>query len=155
MKKQSGKQSENSRITKPVTVFERKLPRPPETLTEPEKTIWQDVVASPAGAYIGVESFPVLVEYCEAVVYSRQIGQEVRHWQVQWADTEEGLKRWDKLLAMKDRAAARAANLAVKLRLTPSTRKHGRTAAVAAERTIPGGVPPWKFGEEMEDSSDD
>jgi hypothetical protein len=142
--KKRGKPSENDRTTKPVVAFTRKLPAPPKNLSEPEGEIWRAVVASPAGEFIGPEAFPVLAEYCQQVVNARLIGAEVRRFDPKWAEDEDGLKRWDKLLSMQDRAVARASNLAVKLkRLLPSTRTHGRTAAVNAERHI--GTPPWEY----------
>ena len=128
-------------VAPPVCELQR-LPESPSYLTPEQDDIWRLVVASRGGDLIAPESFPVLVEYCRAVVASNQVAGQLDSFDPSWADTDEGLKRWDKLLAMQDRLAGKVASLAGKLRLTPSS----RIQPVSAGRNANKGVKrkPWE-----------
>lgn len=112
----------------------RPIPKAPEHLTESQSDIWCLVMNSRAGELITPESYPVVVEYCRAVVAADQVAQELDEFKPEWRKTDEGLRRWDKLLAMQDRLAGKIASLAVKLRITPSTRVHPEKAGTNARK---------------------
>ena len=120
----------------------RKLPDPPEQLTAEQSDIWRIVVASRAGDFIDPEAFPVLVEYCRAVVMADQIAEQLAKFDRDWLADDEGLKRWDRLAGMQARAQGVVASLGGKLRINPSSRVHkdvaGRNAAKGAKRK------PWQ-----------
>jgi hypothetical protein len=101
------------------------------------------VVSSPAGDMIGPECFAVLAEYCRCVERADQVAEQLDQFRPEWAADDEGLRRWDKLLAMSDRLSARIALLAVKLRATPSTRYRASKAALLAEKG--GKRKPWEI----------
>ena len=122
-----------------------KLPSPPAYLTPEQEDVWRMVIASRGGDLIAPESFPVLIEYCRAVIAGNQIAAQLDSFDTSWVADDEGLKRWDKLLAMQDRSAKIVASLAAKLRLTPSSRVQaisaGRNANKGAKRK------PWEVDE--------
>lgn len=132
-------------VATPIGELQR-LPEPPAYLTPEQDDIWRLVVASRGGDLIAPEAFPVLVEYCRAVTSGNQVASQLDAFDPSWADSEEGLKRWDKLLAMQDRLAGKLASLAAKLRLTPSS----RVQAISAGRHADKGEKrkPWQRVEE-------
>ena len=123
----------------------QRLPEPPSYLTPEQEDVWRLVVASRGGDLIAPESFPVLVEYCRQVISANQVAAQLDAFDPEWAKDDEGLKRWDKLLAMQDRLAGKVASLAGKLRLTPSS----RVQAVSAGRNADKGAKrkPWEYDE--------
>lgn len=131
-------------IAPPVEL--QKLPEPPSYLSPEQEDVWRLVVASRGGDLISPESYPVLVEYCRATISANQIAAQLDAFDPEWSKDDEGLKRWDKLLAMQDRVAGKVASLAGKLRLTPSS----RVQAISAGRNADKGAKrkPWEFEEE-------
>ena len=123
----------------------QRLPEPPSYLTPEQEDVWRLVVASRGGDLIAPESFPVLVEYCRQVISANQVAAQLDSFDPEWAKDDEGLKRWDKLLAMQDRLAGKVASLAGKLRLTPSS----RVQAISAGRNADKGAKrkPWEYDE--------
>ena len=123
----------------------QRLPEPPSYLTPEQEDVWRMVVASRGGDLIAPESFPVLVEYCRQVISADQVAAPLEAFGPEWSKDDEGLKRWDKLLAMQDRLAGKVASLAGKLRLTPSS----RVQAISAGRNADKGAKrkPWEYDE--------
>ena len=123
----------------------QRLPEPPSYLTPEQEDVWRLVVASRGGDLIAPESFPVLVEYCRQVISANQVEEQLDAFDPEWAQADEGLKRWDKLLAMQDRLAGKVAMIAGKLRLTPSS----RVQAISAGRNADKGAKrkPWEYDE--------
>lgn len=119
-----------------------RIPEPPSYLTPEQDDLWRLVMASRGGDLIAPESFPVLVEYCRAVTAANHIASQLDAFDPSWAGDDEGLKRWDKLLAMQDRIAKNVASLGAKLRLTPSS----RVQAISAGRNANKGAKkkPWE-----------
>ena len=128
-----GRKSGASLEVAPVVQL-RPFPKAPEHLTESQADIWRLVITSRAGELIPPESYPVLVEYCRAITAADQVAEELDAFKSEWRKTDEGLRRWDKLLAMQDRLAGKIASLAVKLRITPSTRVHPEKAGTNARK---------------------
>ena len=123
-----------------------KFPEPPAYLTPEQDDVWRVVIASRGGDLIQPESYPVLVEYCRAVCAANQIAAQLDNFDPSWSSDDEGLKRWDKMLAMQDRLSRNVASLAAKLRLTPSS----RVQAISAGRNADKGAKkkPWEFDED-------
>lgn len=119
------------------------MPEAPAYLTPEQDDIWRLVISSAGGDLISPESYPVLVEYCRAVVSSNQIAAQLDAFDPEWAKDDEGLKRWDKLLQMQEREARKIASLAVKLRLTPSTRVHPEKAGTVERKGVK--LKPWEM----------
>jgi len=127
----------------PVLQRPVKLPDPPRHLTASQADIWRMVVASRAGDLIAPEAYPVLVEYCRAVTASNLLAAEIDQFDPEWSREDDGLRRWDKLLGMQDRLAAKICSLATKLRLTPQSRVHRETAGTHAAKGKGG--KPWQL----------
>ncbi len=137
-----GRKSQASLTVAAVTEL-KQIPEPLEQLTPEQGEIWRLVMVSSAGNFIQSESYPVLAEFCRAVIVGGQIAQELDRYTVEWLEEDDGLRRWDKLQAMQDRTSRRIASLAVKLRLPQSTRMHPKSAG-AAERNS-SKRKPWQF----------
>lgn len=120
-----------------------KFPEPSAYLSPEQDTVWRSVISSRGGDLISPESYPVLIEYCRAVDSSNKVASQLDAFSPDWANDDEGLKRWDKLLAMQDRLAKTIASLGAKLRLTPSS----RVQAISAGRNADKGVKrkPWEL----------
>ena len=123
-----------------------KLPPPPKHLTEAAGDTWRMVMASRSSEMIEPEAYPVLVEYCRSIEQADKIASEIGRFDASWLTDDDGLKRYDKLLAMQDRLTKVITSTAVKLRLTPSTRFDSGTAGrVGAKKG--GTQKPWQIEE--------
>jgi hypothetical protein len=78
------------------------------------------------------------LQYCRHVVAARRVAQLVRQ---QEASDEFIIEDYDRLLKMQERESRACASLAVKMRLTQSTRLRAETAATAIAREPPGRRP--------------
>ena len=123
-----------------------KIPLPPTNLTKDQGEIWRLVMASRSAEMIEPEAYPVLVEYCRSIVQANILAKEIEKFDSSWAADDEGLRRWDKLLAMQDRLSKAITSLSVKLRLTPSTRFHSGTAARVGNKKT--SKKPWQIESE-------
>ena len=142
MRRKQGKPSVADK-TAPVLAFTRPLPPPPAELTPAQAEVWKSVVASPTGAMLSPEMAPLIIEYCRAVERAAVVARQVEAFEPEWISTDGGLPRWDRLLRIADRAAGRVASLAVKLRLSPSTRYRADRASVIADQPGAGLARPW------------
>ena len=86
-------------------------------------------MAASAGQYIASEAFPVLVEFCRAVVEADRIAAEVDRFDMAWSREPDGMKQLKALHAMQDVAARRVTNIATRLRIP---RVHESTSAPQA-----------------------
>lgn len=90
----------------------------PLHLTDAERSIWAEVVNDqPASAFTPTHS-PMLEMYCQHVVQARVIADELHNFDRAWLADEDGLKRYDRLLAMKEREGRAASSIATRLRIT-------------------------------------
>lgn len=141
-----GRPSAESLTVRPVVQLPQRFAEPPSHLTPAQAETWRMVVSTPTGDLIGPECFGVLTEYCRCVEQADKVADQLNQFEPSWAQDDEGLRRWDKLLAMSDRLAARIALLATKLRATPSTRYRASKAALLAEKA--GKPKPWEIAQD-------
>ena len=137
-----GRKAQASLTVAPVTEL-KNIPKPPTNLTPVQGEVWRLVMSSSAGDFIQSESYPILVEYCRTVVVADEVAEQLNAFDPTWLEDEEGLRRWDRLQAMQDRAGRRAASLATKLRITPSTRTHPEKAGTAERNKSKR--KPWQY----------
>lgn len=97
-------------------------PRPPDDLTEGEKLFWNDVVAGRPADFFEFASLPLLAEYCRTKTEVDFIAESIREFKHEWMNTEDGLKRYEKLSVMRTKAQTRLMALATKMRLTQQSR---------------------------------
>ena len=118
------------------------IPDPPKSLEPAQADVWRLVMGQVAGDLIAPEAYPLLVEYCRAVVTADQIAEQLAKFDPAWLAEDDGLKRFDKLTGMQARAQGVVSTLSGKLRISPSSRVHkdtaGRMGAKGAKRK------PWQ-----------
>lgn len=126
-------------VASPVKAEQRLAP--PLHLSEAARSVWLEVVNDqPASAFTATHS-PMLEMYCGHVVQARVIEQQIEAFDAAWMADDEGLKRYDRLLAMREREGRAASSLATRLRLTRQAVEHpttvGRTNARQAKARKP------------------
>lgn len=116
---------------------------PPMHISDAERSVWtQAVNDQPAEAFTEVHA-PLLELYCRHVVQARILADELAQFERAWLADDDGLKRYDRLLAMSEREGRAASSLATRLRITRQA-LHQVTAArqVAA---MPRATKPWEL----------
>jgi hypothetical protein len=92
--------------------------QPPVNLTDAEMQVWHQVVSDqPSNAFTDTH-IPMLEMYCRHVVRGRVLAEQVINFEMEWLESDEGLKRYDRLLAMSERESRAASSLATRLRIT-------------------------------------
>lgn len=115
----------------------------PLHLSEAERAVWLQVVNDqPADAFTETH-VPLLELYCRHIVQARVIADELAAFQREWLADSEGLKRYDRLLAMAEREGRAASSLATRLRITRQA-LHAVTAARKVE-AMPRSRKPWEL----------
>lgn len=108
-----------------VTRSQRLLP--PMHLSDAEQAVWLEVVNDqPADSFAPTHA-PLLELYCRHVVNARVIAEELATFERAWLADDEGLKRYDRLLAMNEREGRAASSLATRLRITRQAVEHPTT----------------------------
>lgn len=128
--------------TRPAIGVSERL-SPPLHLSEAERSVWlQCVNDQPADAFTQVHA-PLLELYCRHVVNARVIADEVAQFDRAWLADDDGLKRFDRLLAMAEREGRAASSLATRLRITRQA-VHEITAARQL-KNAPRTSKPWEL----------
>ena len=129
----------------PVAV-DRYRPEPPGYLREREVQIWRNIVSSVPGGWFNRSNEPLLVAYCRHVATSDRLAKLVD--KIVPSQELDVLKRWDKLLGMRERESKAALSLARAMRLTQQAQMHPRTAGRAMPENIGPKLwdrkPPWE-----------
>lgn len=90
----------------------------PLHLSDAERAIWIEMVNDqPASAFTPTHS-PMMEIYCRHIVQSRILADELMNFDRTWLARDDGLKRYDKLLAMSEREGRAASSIATRLRIT-------------------------------------
>jgi len=99
------------------TLSDSRLPAPLH-MSDAEQAVWVDVVNDqPASAFSPTHG-PLLEMYCRHVVLSRVLADEILNFDRAWLADDDGLKRYDRLLAMHERESRAASSAATRLRIT-------------------------------------
>lgn len=115
----------------------------PVHISEAERSVWvQCVNDQPADAFTDVH-VPMLEMYCRHVVQSRILADELAQFDRAWLADDDGLKRYDRLLAMAEREGRAASSLATRLRITRQA-LHQVTAARQVANA-PRAAKPWEL----------
>ena len=104
-------------------------PEPPRDLRETEVQIWRGIVSSVPAGWFTRGNEPLLVAYCRHVATSDRLATLVE--KIVPSQEPDALKRWDKLLGMRERESKAALSLARAMRLTQQAQMHPRTAGRA------------------------
>jgi hypothetical protein len=90
----------------------------PAHMSDAERMVWIEVVNDqPADAFTDTHK-PLLEMYCRHVVQARVIADQILSFNHAWLNNDDGLRRYDKLLAMQEREGRAASSLATRLRIT-------------------------------------
>jgi hypothetical protein len=111
---------------------EQKRPDPPDELTREEAEEWRAVVDRLPADWFPRESHQLLVQYCRHVVKARMMARLIDSFDPEWAATDEGLHRLDKLTQMAEREGRAISSLATRMRLSQQSRYAHKTANVKA-----------------------
>jgi len=130
-------------IAASVTATERL--RPSAHMSDAEQGVWLEVVNDqPAEAFSPTHA-PLLELYCRHIVQARILADEIGSFDRSWMADDEGLKRYDRLLAMAERESRAASSLATRLRITRQAVEHpstvGRTLAAQSKKRKPWELP--------------
>lgn len=103
----------------------------PFHMSDAEQSVWVEVVNDqPASAFSPTHA-PLLEMYCRHVVQARILADELINFDRAWLADDDGLKRYDRLLAMSERESRAASSLATRLRITRQAVEHPTTAGRA------------------------
>ena len=91
---------------------------PPVHISDPEREVWLQVVNDQPAAAFSPTHMPLMEGYCRHVVQGRVLADEISNFDRAWIADDEGLKRYDKLLAMHEREVRASSSLATRLRIT-------------------------------------
>ena len=100
----------------PVVITNRLAPS--AHLSDAEQAVWLRLVADqPASAFTETHR-DMLEMYCQHTVQASILSDEVQSFDRAWLADDDGLKRYDRLLAMREREVRAASSLATRLRIT-------------------------------------
>jgi hypothetical protein len=85
-----------------------------------------------------------LAAYVKHLATFRLLSESIDAFQGAWLGDDDGLKRYGDLLALREREGRAMSSLATRLRITPQSRYHPRTAGVAAADAGTGRLKPWE-----------
>ena len=125
----------------PVVASQRLAP--PVHLSDAERSVWVQVVNDQPAASFSATYAPLLELYCRHVVHSRILAEELANFERSWLADDDGLKRYDKLLAMSDREGRAASSLATRLRITRQAIDQQTVAR--SQINAPRGRKPWEI----------
>lgn len=118
-------------------------PQPPGDLTKFQADLWQRTVAGePLDQFRTAALQQLLKEYVRHCETANILASQIEDFDPAWLADEEGLKRYDKLLLMRDRETKAIGDKATKLRLTNQSRYTPQAAATAAKSTAR--AKPWE-----------
>lgn len=140
--RKSAASQEVARLVAPAKAEERL--RAPMHLSDAEQGVWAEVVNDqPANAFTPTHS-PMLEMYCRHVTNARILADELVNFDRAWMADDDGLKRYDRLLAMSERESRAASSLATRLRITRQAVEHPTTVGRSLKNQ-PKGRKPWEL----------
>ena len=123
--RKSAASQEVAALVAPISTEQRLLP--PAHISDAERAVWLEVVADqPASAFTPTHA-PLLELYCRHVSNARILADELLNFDRSWIADDDGLKRYDRLLAMSERESRAASSLATRLRITRQAVEHPTT----------------------------
>lgn len=145
-----GRQSlASQQIATVKTLISHERIQPPLSMSDAEMSVWNEVVSDqPASAFTATHA-PILEMYCRHVINGRIIADELLNFDRSWLADDDGLKRYDKLLAMSERESRAASSLATRLRITRQAIDQ-QTVARSLNNQVRT-KKPWEISADIED----
>jgi phage terminase small subunit len=123
----------------------------PLHLSDAEIDVWTRVVNDqPAGSFTSVHS-DLLEVYCRHVVQARVMAEALLAFDPDWLNDDDGLKRYDKLLAMHERETRALSSHATRLRITRQAIDQTTLARKLGNFTTETKRKPWEIANAEED----
>ena len=117
---------------------------PPFDLTPRQEAIWREVVAGEDPSFFKTAvAKGLLADYCRRRSSGEEINEVIQRFAADWADDQNMIADYEKLLWMRDRENTATINLATKLRLTNQSRYVPDTAARVARDAVAQQDVPW------------
>jgi hypothetical protein len=138
-----GRKSASELATIKANVLAAERIRPPAHLTDAEVQVFNELVADQPATSFTQTHIPTIEMYCRHVVNGRILADEILNFDRSWLASDEGLKRYDKLLAMAERESRAANALARSLRITRQS-LHPETAGNAVKNHVRSRKP-WEL----------
>lgn len=121
-------------------------PKPLAGLTKFQKAVWDKTVASEAAAFFETAALQqLLAEYCRHCEASNILAKQINEFDPAWLVDEDGLRRYERLLSLRDKETKALADKATKLRLTNQSRYTPQAASTASRRNDGSKAKPWEF----------
>jgi hypothetical protein len=118
----------------------------PAYISDAERAVWVELVNDqPASAFTPTHG-PLLEQYCRHVVQSRVLADEILNFDRAWLAGDDGLRRYDRLLAMAEREGRAASSLATRLRITRQAIDQQTVARALVNK--PKSRKPWELATE-------
>lgn len=90
----------------------------PMHISDAERAVWIELVNDQPASAFTLTHAPLMEIYCRHIVQSRILADELLNFDRAWLADDEGLKRYDRLLAMAEREGRAASSIATRLRIT-------------------------------------
>ena len=134
MEGQRGRASSAAIALRPVVLLQR--PPAPKHLSPQAQHEWAEIVASLPADHFPRETWPLLEAYVRHIVTVRNVASLVE--QLEVAEGDFNSREWTRLLGLQDRENRAIADLAMKMRLSQSSRQD-KTKPIASS----GVRKPW------------
>ena len=92
--------------------------RPSAHLSDAEQAIWARIICDQPASAFSETHRDMLEMYCQHVVSAQVLDDELKAFDREWLRDDDGLKRYDTLLKMREREVRSASSLATRLRIT-------------------------------------
>lgn len=126
----------------PLTI-ENRL-KPSLHLSDAEQVVWNRLVNDQPAAAFTETHRDMLEAYCQHTVQAQVLADEIQSFEREWLRTDEGLKRYDRFLAMREREVRAASSLATRLRITRQATTDPKTVG-RANAAVSRSAKPWEL----------
>lgn len=112
-------------------------------LSDAEQSVWCRLVNDhPANAF--TETHRDMLElYCQHIIQAQILTDEIQAFSRAWLADDEGLKRYDRMLTMREREVRSASSLATRLRITRQATADPKTVG-RANSNVGRSRKPWE-----------
>lgn len=116
---------------------------PSAQLSDAEQIVWCRVVNDqPAAAFTELNR-DMLDMYCQHVTTAQALDDELKAFDREWLRDDDGLKRYDTLLKIREREVRSASSLATRLRITRQAMADAKTVG-RANANVGRSAKPWE-----------
>lgn len=118
----------------------------PVSLTDPQRDVWEAVIASHPAEWFNSSHVPILTAYCAHTVHARVLDEKISAFDVEWTEADGGLERLALLFAMRDRETRAITACARSMRITQQATIRPETGGRKMANNPGTGRRPWQDG---------